>query len=321
MNKKIVLGLIAIVLIVGLGMYFKKDTSTSDYTVKIGALKGTIATIPTEFLKNTEILKESGLKYEIVDFASSNLLYEATVRGDVDAAPLVSLLPVLQNYHKQPEAVKVFGTFNLKVEDKYDYIMVKKDSPIKSLQDLSGKAVKFGAYPGTTQIAFTRIYLQKIGVDTSKIEFVQLAPSSHLQALESGSIDILATYDPIATLGVSGGNMVILDYSMYARDFDNTPLGVGLVNSKFAIDHPSDLKKFFKAYDKAYELISKDPELTYSTISSTYNLPLESAKTLALPTWNVSRDYDAKNFQKFIDHLVEIKELEKGFDTSTILIK
>jgi ABC-type nitrate/sulfonate/bicarbonate transport system substrate-binding protein len=170
-------------------------------------------------------------------------------------------------------------------------------------------------------MAFTKIYLQKLGVDISKIEFIQLPPANHLQALEAGSIDILGTYDPVATSGLSKGNIRVVGYSVYARDFENTPLIVGIVNTKFATEQKETFDRFLKVYDRAYDIIQNDPEITYATIARAYKFTPEVARMISIPKWIVNRNFDTALFQKFINHLVDLKELEKTFDTSTIIIK
>jgi NitT/TauT family transport system substrate-binding protein len=229
-------------------------------------------------------------------------------------------LPIAQNYYKQ-NSLKIFGISNLNVPDKYDHILVKKGSPIKKLSDISGKTLKYALYPGTTHTNFTKDYLKSLGIDISKIEFVQLAPSNHLQALEAGSIDILGTYDPIATTGLATGGFIEIGYSVYAHDFPNTPIGISYVTNDFATNHADLMKKYFGVYDQVYSDIGNKPDATYDFIAKAYNFTPEVAKTIPLPVWMMNRNMDMGNLQKFVDHIASTSEIQKTFDVSTIIVK
>ncbi len=318
-NIKILL-LASIVIIEGFFLLIGNHEN-KDNPIRVGHIPGTVLTFPGEVIKYTNLLKDSGLKYEIVEFATSNQGYEALVRGDINVLPTTAFLGIAQNYHKQNDAVKIFAASNYKVEDKIDQVLVKKDSEIKKLSDISGKTLKYGVFPGSTHTTFTKNYLRSKNIDFSKIEFVGIAPNTHLQALEAGSIDVLGTYEPMASIGLESGNFVSIENSIYANSFPDIPLSVGIVNNNFAISNVELLKKFVIAYDRVYQEIISNPEMTKEVLVKAYNLDENTAKLIIVPKGLVNTNFDDAKLQAFADYLVGIKELEKSFNVSTILFR
>lgn len=298
-----------------------KRSSAGERVVKIGHIKGAIINLPEDVLRASKILENKGVKYQFVDTASSNEAYEAVVRGDIDVLSLVSLLPVLANVHKQPDVLKIFGTTDLAIEQRYDTILVKSGSPIQTLTDISGKTLKYGLFPGTTHTTFTKLYLKSKGVDISNIQFIQLPPQNHLQSLESGAIDVLGTYDPMTSLGLATGNYRELGYSVYANIYDHTPLGAGIINTKFMNTYPDLAKKVVLAHQEAYDLMISDSVNTYKVIADAYKIEKSIAEKVRIPAYATQIHFDKANLQKLVDYLYELKEIPQKVDTSKLIVE
>lgn len=319
-SKVLILVVILAVLVIGGYKLFLSKSENEKVVVKFGHITGTILNLPEDILKKSDILTKAGVSVEFVDFASSNLLYEAAVRGDIDMSSLVSVLPVFINNNKQPGAIKVFASGDLTIEDKYDSILVKKDSPIILLSDLSGKKLKYGVFPGSTHMALTKKYLQDQGIDISAIEFISLPPQNHLQSLEVGAIDVLGTYDPTATAAIASGNYRRIGYSVYANTYNHAPIGVGIINAKFLSAHVDVAKKVAKAYQAAYDLMNSDKENSYNVISSVFSLSPEVARQVPIPVYASQIKVDKENIQKFADFLYGVKEVPEKVNASQFVV-
>lgn len=318
---KVLAGIIVVAAIVGGIVYSQRDGENRDRVVKIGHIQGAIVNLPEDVLRKSDFLEKRGVKYEFVNVASSNALYEAIVRGDVDISSLVSTLPVFINEPKQPGAVKIFSATNLSVEQKYDHILVKKDSPIVNLADISGKRLKYAVFPGTTHTAFTKQYLTSQGVDVSQIEFIQMPPTNHIAALESGAVDVLGTYDPMAGAALATQNYREIDYSVYAHVFDHTPLGVGIVNAKFLSEQPELSKQVAQAFQDAYQKMVDDKEFTYKTVAEVYNINPVIARQILIPVYATQLNYDSQRLQDLANYMEQIKEIPAKIDTRAMSVK
>ncbi|MBC9177251.1 aliphatic sulfonate ABC transporter substrate-binding protein [Pseudoroseomonas ludipueritiae] len=89
-------------------------------------------------------------------------------------------------------------------------ILVKQDSPIRSLADLAGKSVAVNR-GGTGEYLLMRA-LEKKGVDASAVKRVYLSPSDSGAAFTQGHVDAWATWDPFVVIGVQNyGARVLAD--------------------------------------------------------------------------------------------------------------
>nr|WP_185160101.1 ABC transporter substrate-binding protein [Pseudomonas sivasensis] len=76
-------------------------------------------------------------------------------------------------------------------------ILVAKDSPIKSLADLAGKRAAIWKGSWSQQLLLTA--LDKAGVQRDALELRYLSALDASHALEGGSVDVIATWEPYVT--------------------------------------------------------------------------------------------------------------------------
>ncbi|MDO8650365.1 MAG: ABC transporter substrate-binding protein [Candidatus Berkelbacteria bacterium] len=284
--------------------------------VKVGYLNLLSSALPLYLAQDEKYFEKRGVKAEGVELASANLAVEALTRGDIVAAPFISVFPYLSAEIVDPGKIKLFALSDFTEDNRFDALLIRPDSPIKSLQDLSGK--KIAVFPGSTATAFIKTYLQTNKVDISKNEFVQLPPQSHLQALQSKSVDAAYSFEPTFTLATEEGGMKILDESIYAKLFNHTPIAAGMINTKFASENPVLAKKIIDAFNESYSSMRKKDGLA-RTVSQKY------FKLTDKVTQNVGMAYmtgaDSDLFNKFVDFVVSIGELKQKPDLSSIFYK
>ncbi|WP_447639628.1 ABC transporter substrate-binding protein [Pandoraea norimbergensis] len=73
-------------------------------------------------------------------------------------------------------------------------LLVPKDSPVKSIQDLKGKKVAY--WPGAWSQQLTLRALEKAGLPTDYVQFVKLMPVDAAVALPNGAIDAFPVWEP-----------------------------------------------------------------------------------------------------------------------------
>ncbi|THF87120.1 aliphatic sulfonate ABC transporter substrate-binding protein [Deinococcus sp. KSM4-11] len=110
-----------------------------------------------------------------------------------------------------------FVAVNENRSDSTEAVIVPKDSGIKAVADLKGK--KVGVARGSSAHFFLYNVLNSAGLGFGDITVVPLLPPDARPALESGSIDAWAIWDPYLTTAVQGGGARVLR--------DHTGLGRG----------------------------------------------------------------------------------------------
>jgi NitT/TauT family transport system substrate-binding protein len=79
-----------------------------------------------------------------------------------------------------------------------DIALVRKDSPIKTVTDLGGKTVGIIAI-NTVQNAVVRLWLDKAGVDSKTVKFLEIPYPQMQAALEQGRVDVILPAEPFFT--------------------------------------------------------------------------------------------------------------------------
>lgn len=304
--------LIGLAVIAGI-VHLSIQKTAAEPTVKIGYLQ-IVAGLPAHVMRHEKSLEAKGVKYELVPLSSSNEAYDALVRGDIDIMGGISYLPVFLNNAKQPGVVKLFRPFDLTKDGLYDVTIVKKDSPIKSIQNLAGK--KVGTYPGNTLTNFEKYYLAKAGVNIATTTFVQLPAANLLQALEAGSIDAAVAYQPNALIALESGNFVQLEHDVYANSFDHAPIGGAAIRSSFLEQQPELAEKAYTAIEAAYQSIQDHPSEARTVLADFLKLDPALAQKVPLPAY--SPVYDSQQVQQLIDFLVQIGELKTTVDADSL---
>lgn len=202
---------------------------------------------------------EQNLTVKAIKFSSSNLMIEALVRGDIDAAASVASPTAYLAESKQQGSIKIFGyNANSNTADNHlSAILVKKNSSIDSVEQLKNK--KVGTFPGTLAYSFTQIVLRNHGIDESEVQINQIESQLHLQALESGAIDALFTYEPTPTIG----NLKNITKEIYTAPFESEiihpwPSGAFVLSGKIWENDKETSAKIIRAFYKAFNEVNRE---------------------------------------------------------------
>jgi NitT/TauT family transport system substrate-binding protein len=309
----------AIVGVVLVAIFATQAQKSDEYVVKIGYAPN-IGFLPLHIANQQGLFEKEGVKVELKELQSAQQLYEALVRKELDYVPFLSTVVVMNGEAVSPGNVKLVTVSDISLENQFDGLMVKKDSKITTLADLKGK--KIGVFPGTTGMNFLKEYLKMKGVDYTGAEFVQLPPPNQLQALESGSIDALFSYEPNYTIGVEKfGFRTIAPESVFASQINHAAFGGYWFSTSFVEQHPTLAKKVAAAMDQGNDVLTTDPALARSIAKTTYKLDDVVVEKINLVKMVSTKDFKQEMFTSFTDFLVKIGELKAKPDLSNIFYK
>ncbi|MCW2292811.1 sulfonate transport system substrate-binding protein [Pseudomonas sp. BIGb0408] len=218
----------------------------------------------------------------------SNRSLEYLNSGGVDFGSTAGLAAVLSRANGSP-----IKTVYVASRPEWTALVVGKDSPIKTLEDLKGK--KIAATKGTDPFLFTLRSLATVGLDKNDVELVHLQHPDGRTALEKGDVDAWAGLDPlIAASQLQAGSRILY------RNLDFNSYGVVSVTETFAKEHPQAIDKVLAAYEKAREWARANPEELAKILSEEAKLPLEVAKLQLQRT-------DFSNAQPGPEHIAALK--------------
>jgi sulfonate transport system substrate-binding protein len=164
-----------------------------------------------------EAAKEQGIVFNWVLFTSGPPLLEALNAGAVDVGAVGDA----------PGVFALAGGADLKyigVTDQLSEqavtgsgIIVKNDSGINSVADLKGKKIALARGSSAHYFTYNALKADNLNI-TSDVEIVALQPPDARPALESGSVDAWAIWEPFLTIALSSGEFKTI------RDYTGLPL-------------------------------------------------------------------------------------------------
>lgn len=319
MNKKFVLTVLAVVVVIVGVVYIRgRDTTPKTLTtVKIGQLQ-LVGNWPLFVADKKEYFAKEGITVEYVNFQSSNQIMDALIRGDIQVSYFASL-PVLAAQTTDPDKVKIFAFGDYSKDNPFDSLLVKSDSGIQSVQDLAGK--KIGVFPGTTGTNFVRRYLENLGVDTSKIEFIQTPPATQLQALSAGSIDALHAYELNVATALEQGVAKKLQDAIFAQVLDHAAIGTVVAQTQWIEGNPKLAEDFINAYESGLKFGNAHESETREIVQEKFKLSPEIAKRVTLLGFSMYKDYDFRLFEQLAKLSAEIGDLKSVPNVSNLIYK
>ncbi|HWR31188.1 MAG TPA: aliphatic sulfonate ABC transporter substrate-binding protein [Negativicutes bacterium] len=190
-------------------------------------------------------------------------------------------------------------------------LLVKNDSSYKTVSDLKGK--KIAVQIGSSAHHFLILLLKGNSLSPSDVSIVNLPATDQQNALNSGNVDAVATWEPWSSqLENAKAGKILADSSNGVKRY----VQVFLARNDFAQKYPDITSRVLKANEKALEFLKKNPDTALELIAKESKLPPASLTRIVKATdWNsriVAEDIAA--FQQVKDFLKETKVLKKDFD-------
>jgi ABC-type nitrate/sulfonate/bicarbonate transport system substrate-binding protein len=274
-----------------------------------------MASLPVFVAENQHLFEKAGVRARNVSFSSSNDMVNALIAGQVDLLPAVSIVPLIHLEIQHPGKIRIFAHSKMRPENSTYRIVVKNDSPVKTLKDLEGK--KLGVFPGTSATRMVSSFLSRNQVDPQRITFVPLPPSAQLASLESGAIDALFAYDPL-TLTMPERYRAISN-SVYAELLDPCPLGVSVVAREFERRRPRTAIRAILAVQEGIAYTGAHPEEVKALLPVFTKMTPEVASRVNVRDVTLSNDIDLASLQAFVNLLYDTGEIPERIDAHRLV--
>ena len=186
-----------------------------------------------------EDLKRDGISVKWVLSAGSNRALEYLSSSSVDFGSTAGLAALLARANGNP--IRTPYIFS---RPEWTALVVKADSPIKTLADLKSK--KIAATKGTDPFLFMLRSLQLAKLKRSDIEHVALQHADGRVALEQGRVDAWAGLDPLMAASEldAGSRLIYRNVAFNTYGFLN-------VREEFHNRYPNEVKRVIAAYERA----------------------------------------------------------------------
>ncbi|MEH7113558.1 ABC transporter substrate-binding protein [Neobacillus niacini] len=220
--------------------------------------------------KNMFEEKFDGVKVKLLPFEAAVDVNTAMAAGEIDAG-LIGSSSVASGI-AQNLPYKVIWLHDVIGDN--EALAVKKDSGIKSIEDVVGKkiAVSFGS---TTHYSLLSALKLK-GIDENKVTILDMKPADMLAAWKQGQIDGGYVWYPTLGEMLSDGNIILTSRDL-AKDGILTA-DVGIASKDFIKKHPDVLKQYISILDESVQLYRSSKDEAAEAMKNELNVSKEDAK-------------------------------------------
>lgn len=332
MKNRWLLAAVALVLLI-LALVFwpraPKDTSApqgtssaiqeSAFPVAIGYLRHP-GYLPLFCADHLEYFKEFNVDANLVPFESSPAMMAAFLGGDIDIVP-VATATALATQTRDPGRFQVFA---ISSETKSHYLtsivtLPPAQSGIESIDDLKGKTV--GIFPGPAAATLFGLVFKKFGLSPeSDLDIRALGPPLHVQALQSGQVDALATYEPYATQAVLRfGAVKLVPAAVETHVLSPTQGGSWLISTELVEQNPKAAQAVVAAIEKGIDFISGSAVELPEIIAAYTPVEQDVAREIPIVTYAKLGQIDLGAYQRHADLMLENGVISSAVDVSAML--
>lgn len=201
---------------------------------------------------------------------------------------------------------------------KYEAILVKKDSPIKTVKELEGKTVAVNAFKtvGPTLIDAS---MRKQGVDPSKIEYTEIGFPDANAAVTAGRVDAAYQTEPFITAGTKD-DLRVLQYH-YPKLAPSIWIAGYFTSGQFSEENPEVVSRFQAAMNKSLEYASTHEDEVRKIIPTYSEIDPALAESMVLPSWDTDLDPAAPANKVMVDATVADELIEQAPDPETTWVQ
>ena len=246
-----------------------KEPKTETVTLNIGFQKYGLLPVIKERGVLDSTLKEKNINVKWVEFPAGPQLLEGLNVGSVALGEVGEAPPIFA----QAAGANLVYIANQPAAPTAEALIIPKDSPIKSIQDLKGKRVALNK--GSNVHYLLLKVLEKNNLKLSDIEVVYLPPSDARAAFERGAVDAWVIWDPffaaaehqIGARVLADGTNLVNNHQFYLAD------------RKFAEQHPEVLETVITELNSAADWVKNNQEQATQILEKPTGLSRDILKT------------------------------------------
>jgi ABC-type nitrate/sulfonate/bicarbonate transport system substrate-binding protein len=214
--------------------------------------KGNWATSVAEVGQRGGVFKKHGLELELIYTQGSGETQQAVIAGSVDVGVAVGTLGALGAFAKGAP-VRIIGAETTGASDLYWF--VKKDSPIKTIQDFNGKTVAYSTNGSSTH-GVVLAYIQQYGIKPTLV--ATGSPTATMVQVLSGQVDVGWSAPPDGLDQLDKGEIRVIANGNDASIFKNQTVRVLLANAQTMETRKDVMHRFMQAYRETVHWLYSD---------------------------------------------------------------
>lgn len=259
---------------------FSPRAMAAEPAFTVGFIQGMLD-VPVSAIKKLELDKKYNLNVEFKQFGDPDAINDAFMLKRITIQPGMNVLVAGNRKIQSGYGLAIFPTF--KATNK---LVVKADSPVRSLAELRGKRIAVMSTTGGEFLVLKWVMRTDYGIDLLKdVDPRSVPPPVALQLLAQGEVAGALLFEPFASRAMFGGkSRVLWDIQQDWQKRKGQPLWFSAihVDDSFARAHPDTVKRYLRAYSEAVDYINKNPGATYQRYKDAFKITDEADFQLLL---------------------------------------
>lgn len=170
---------------------------------------------------------------------------------------------------------------------KFEGVIVSKNSQIRKPADLAGKTIAVNALNDIGGLLISGA-LQKQGVNASSIKYSEIGFPNVNAAVDSGRVDAAYQTEPFLGQAMQSGDRVIL--YQYPVLGNQITIGNYFTSKTFASKNPQVVKQFRDAINESLSYATGHPSEVRQAVTTFTKIPKMAAEKMVLPSWRTDLD-------------------------------
>lgn len=228
--------------------------------------------------------KDHGLDVISHSHSAGKKSLQKLYREEIDIAHTAELPIVyaIQNSEKYEGDIRPKIFANMIYNSDMQKIIARRDKGIESPSDLANK--KIGYFEGTTSEFFLDTFLLEHSVSDNTIENLNIDVAKQLNALRSGKVDAVVSWEPHASKILSE-----MDKNAFELEtkIDHSTLWLVVASNTYITENPDLIKAYLQALHQAQAWIKNHPDPTQNLLAQKTN----TSKEIIAKLWHTI-DYD-----------------------------
>ena len=223
----------------------------------------------------------------------------AQITGHVRGVPFTMIAPSLLYVSDQPSTL----------------MLVRNDSPIKSVRDLAGKTIASGAIRDVGWLA-AHAWADANGVDSTTLKFVELPMASSAAALEYKRIDAVGLINPSLAEALATN-----EFRSIGKPFDGIAkrwlIASYCCTNEYATKNPSVVSRFASVMSAAVRYANKHKSETAPLIAAFAGIELSHVLTMKRAL--CSDSLDSRDIQPVINVAAKYGAIDRTFPAQELI--
>jgi NitT/TauT family transport system substrate-binding protein len=221
---------------------------------------------------------------------------------------------LLANARGLPLKIVAEGNQNAASQDRDPETLIAKSS-VTDAKQLEGQKVAVDTLGGLTELA-VRDALRQLGVDDSKVTFVEIGFPDMGTALDSGRVAAAAMNEPFVTQELRAGGVRALTHPFYAALGPGASISEYFTSDQYAKAHPDVVTKFQAAMARSLAYAQAHPDDVRAIVRTYTRTDPQTLQAMKLTSF--SPDLNTGSIRRLAGLMVQYGQLEsqpRDFDT------